>query len=89
MNFLKKLFGGGGTETAAPKTQSEVYEGFTITPGPINEGGEYRIAALIEKDGRSHQLIRADTTRDPDDATESSVLKAKQMIDEQGDGIFR
>ena len=85
MSILKKLFG-GGTPPEPPKP--ETYQGFAITPNPNNEGGRYRIGALIEKDGKTHQLIRADTLDDLDSAITASVNKAKQMIDEQGDRLF-
>jgi hypothetical protein len=86
MSFLKKLFGGGN---AAPrKAASESYNGFTITPQPVKEAHGYRIGALIEKDGQSHQMIRADTYAAPDIASDASVAKAKQMIDQMGDKLF-
>ena len=85
MSILKKLFG-GGPPPEPPKP--ETYQGFAITPNPANEGGRFRIGALIEKDGKSHQLIRADTLDDLASATEASVRKARQMIDEQGDRLF-
>lgn len=85
MSILKRLFGGG---TSAPEPKSETYNGFTITPTPIREGSRFRISALIEKDGKSHTLIRADVLEDLAAANEASVNKAKQMIDEQGDRLF-
>ena len=85
MSLLSKLFGGGGS---APEPKTETYQDFTITPNPAKEQGRYRIGALIEKDGKSHQLIRADTLDDYDSAVTASVGKAKQMIDEQGDRLF-
>lgn len=92
MSFLKKLFGGGG-ETTPTKTESEDYKGYRITVTPIAEGTSYRIAATIEKeiDGvtREHKLIRADTVQGKDEADAASLRKAKQVIDEQGDRIFR
>lgn len=90
MNFLKKIFGGGdsGGDAPGPSAAPILYKDFTITAGPINEGGTYRVAALIEKGERSHQLIRADTTRDFDEAKQTAITKAKQMIDEQGDHLF-
>ena len=84
MSILKKLF--GGTPPEPPKPES--YQGFAITPNPAKEGQGYRIGALIEKDGKSHQLIRADTLESPDAANEASVRKARQMIDEQGERLF-
>ncbi|MFK7869908.1 MAG: HlyU family transcriptional regulator [Roseobacter sp.] len=92
MSFLKKLFG-GGSETPPAKTESEDYEGYRITVTPIAEGTSYRVAATIEKeiDGetKEHKLIRADTVQGKDEAEAASLRKAKQVIDEQGDRIFR
>ncbi|MEM7489589.1 MAG: HlyU family transcriptional regulator [Pseudomonadota bacterium] len=84
--FLSRLFGGGGS---APKPAASVsYEGFDITPQPIQAGSEWRIAARIEKDGKVHEMIRADTLRDRDACAEAALAKAKQVIDQQGDRIF-
>ncbi len=92
MSFLKKLFGGGGSESADTKSKTEAYQGYKITPQPAAEGGAYRVGALIEKevDGevKQHKLIRADTVQGLEAAEEASVRKAKQVIDEQGDRIF-
>ena len=91
MSLFSKLFGGGSG--SAPEAETETYEGFTLTPDPIREGQSWRIAARIEKeiDGetKSHQLIRADTLGDRESAISASVGKAKQLIDEQGDRLFR
>ncbi len=85
MSFFSKLFGGGG---AAPEPKTESYEGFTITPNPAREGSRFRIGAVIEKDGQSHQLIRADMLETLEEANDASIRKAKQMIDEQGARLF-
>lgn len=86
MSLFKKLFGGAGS---APAAEPVHYKDYTIHPEPIREGDQYRISARIEKDGREHKLIRADTISDREQAVDASIGKAKQMIDEQGDGIFR
>ncbi|MEO0860232.1 MAG: HlyU family transcriptional regulator [Pseudomonadota bacterium] len=86
MSILKKLFGGG---LSAPAPASIEHEGYTITPAPVQEATGYRIGAKIEKAGQTHDLIRADTVSDLETATEVSIAKAKQVIDQQGDGIFR
>ena len=93
MSLLSRLFGGksGKPDEAAtpePAGAVEVYKGFRITPRPIREGGQFRVAARIEKDGRGHDRIRADTTSSLDDATKLSLSKARQMIDEQGERLF-
>lgn len=89
MSWFSRLFGGTSGETPATKTPGpEDYKGFAITPAPLREGAVYRIAARIEKDGKVHQLVRADTVASLDQATALSVIKAKQMIDQNGDGMF-
>jgi hypothetical protein len=89
MSLFSKLFGGSG----APKTpEPEEYEGFRIIVDPVKEGGGYRLAALIEKEiggeVKRHRLIRADTFQSQDEARQFSLAKAKQMIDEQGEGLL-
>jgi hypothetical protein len=89
MAWFSKLFGGASSEAAAAApTTSEEYKGFKVTPKPIREGNQYRIAARIEKDGRVHELIRADTVGSQDEAMALSLGKARQVIDEQGERVF-
>ena len=92
MPFWDRLFGKGPAEAPA-SAPSEEHKGFRITPKPIRDGGQYRVAARIEKEVggvlRVHELVRADTLASPDEAKALSLAKARQMIDEQGDGIFR
>lgn len=94
MSLLSRLFGSGsGSEKgSAPQHEPVTYEGFTIHPEPIKEGGTYRVAARIEKEVegeiRSHQLIRADMVSDPDQAATESTRKAQRLIDERGDKLF-
>ncbi|MBF9051469.1 hypothetical protein GTA62_17450 [Roseobacter sp. HKCCD9010] len=88
MSLLSKLFGGG----AKPQEDPEVYKDFRIFPEPQSGPGGYRLAARIEKeiDGevKVHHLLRADTIQSAEEAEAFSIRKAKQVIDEQGDGIF-
>jgi hypothetical protein len=90
MAWFTRLFGGKAEAEAAPAqaAATEEYKGFLVTPTPIREGGQFRIAARIEKDGRRHELIRADTTGSLEDATALSMNKARQIIDEQGERLF-
>ena len=89
MSILSRLF---ASKRSEPKTTAEDYKGFRITPDPIREGSQFRVAARIEKtvDGRErvHQLIRADVMGSLDEATMASLGKAWQIIDEQGDKLF-
>ena len=89
MSFLKKLFGGGGPS----EPEGETYNGYRIIPTLQKESDGYRISARIEKevDGETkvHNMIRADTIASHDDATAATIAKARQVIDEQGDALFR
>ena len=95
MSFLKKLFGGGndGGDGGAASAASVSYEGYTIQPAPLKEGGQFRLAGTITKtvDGeeKTHQFIRADLFSSADDCIEVCIRKGKQLIDQQGDSIFR
>ncbi|WP_439521216.1 HlyU family transcriptional regulator [Marivita sp.] len=91
MSFLKKLFGGGGG--SAPSTPAETHNGYTIYAEPVKDGGTWRIGARIEKeidgDVKSHFMMRADTLQSFEDAAKASVDKARMLVDQQGDTIFR
>jgi hypothetical protein len=88
MSLFSKLFGGG----SKPAKEPEIYKEFRIFPEPQSGSGGYRLAARIEKDvngeTKTHQMIRADQIADPEEAEAFSIRKAKQLIDEQGDGLF-
>ncbi|MGR3794128.1 HlyU family transcriptional regulator [Vannielia sp. SX4] len=85
MSLFSKLFG-GKSQPAGPEPVD--HKGFSITPCPEKAPGGFRIGAMIEKDGQSHHMIRADVIADETDAAEASLRKACQMIDEQGERLF-
>ena len=91
MSLFSRLFGGKpGSE--GPEEAIE-YKDCRIIPEILPEGREYRLAARIEKviggETKVHQLIRADTIAGKEAVVAASVAKAKQVIDEQGDRLFR
>lgn len=94
MSFLKKLFGGsGGSSSGAAKPVEEAdYKGFQIATTPMDEGGQFRVCAMISKevDGemKTHKLIRADMCASAQEASTIALRKAQQMIDEQGERIL-
>ncbi|WP_372882508.1 HlyU family transcriptional regulator [Psychromonas sp.] len=94
MGFFKnitQLFTAKPTPVAVfPATE---YKGFTITPQPMKDGGQFRVAAIIEKgEGeahKQHRFIRSDTLANAEQAAELTLSKCKTFIDQMGDGIFR
>jgi hypothetical protein len=93
MSFFKKLFGGGSGSSGSAKPLAETdYNGFHIATTPMDEGGQFRVCAIItrEIDGeaKTHKLIRADMCSTAQEASDMAMRKAQQMIDERGDGIF-
>jgi len=96
MSFWKRIFGGGGSqEPEGPKTTAEVeHNGFVIRAQPYRAGnGQYQTAGIVMKgEGetlREHRFVRADSFPSIDDATEFSLRKGRQLVDEQGERMFR
>jgi hypothetical protein len=86
MSLFSKLFGGG--KSADPTPEPELYEGFAMTPAPQKSDAGYRIGAIIEKDGKRHDLIRADVIADLETANAASIAKARQTIHQLGARLF-
>lgn len=95
MSFLKRLFGGGGSDESAgsgtPAKQIE-HKGFTIAATPYKNDGQYQTCGVVSKeiDGvlKEHRFVRADRFASLDDAVEVSLRKGQQIVDEQGERIF-
>lgn len=94
VRFLRRLFspGSGASETSRAEASVE-YNGYTITAAPEKEPDGWRLAGAISKgtggDRKVHQLVRADTSPDRDAIVAMTIAKAKRLIDDQGDRLFR
>ena len=98
MSFWKSLLGGkSATERGgdAPKeTLGEPvdYNGFVIRAAPFKSEGQYQTAGIIAKDiagvHKEHRFIRADRHASIDDAMSFSLMKARKIVDEQGERMF-
>jgi hypothetical protein len=92
MSFWKNLFGGGEPKQAAPEPGEE-YKGFTIRPTPMPVGSEFQLSGRIEKeiDGelKTYDFVRADRMSSRDEAISFALAKGRQIIDEQGVGLFK
>ena len=91
MSLLSRLF--GGTSTPKPEAEPEVYKDFRIFVEPVRVASGFRVAARIEKtvagEFKSHHMVCADTCDSAESAHEVTTNKAKMLIDQQGDAIFR
>jgi hypothetical protein len=89
MSIFSKLFG----SKPAPKIEPVLHNDYRIFVDPQSEQGGFRVAAMIERDIegeiKTHQMIRADKCQSKEEAAETSLFKAKMLIDQQGDSIFR
>ena len=94
MSFLKKLFGGGSSDEAAPaKAKKQVeYKGYVIAATPYKEGGQWQTCGTVSKaiDGalKEHRFIRADRFADEESAVDHTIMKGQQIVDQMGDRIF-
>lgn len=92
-SLLRRWFGAAATEDRAPEAEAVEYNGYTIQPTPRSQGGQYLTAGVIRKtfsEGEREQLfIRADTHASHEQACQHALLKGRQLIDEQGDRLFR
>lgn len=93
--FLKKLFGGGSGGdggAGASAEPAEAYGDCMIQAAPQSAGGAWRVAGIITKevDGETLErpFVRADTFPGQDEAKSFSLVKAKQIIDQNGKTLF-
>lgn len=95
MSFLKSLFGlGGKASDEAPSTLKQAeHNGFSIEARPYKEGGQFQTAGLISKtiDGvrKEHKFVRADRFSTIEEAADFALTKGRQIVDEQGERLFR
>ena len=91
-SIWSRLAGDGGQESAIAAEPVE-YKGYRIRPAPYSAGGQYQTAGTIEKDFPSgmkeHRFIRAETHASKDEAVAFAITKGKQIIDQQGDAMFK
>jgi hypothetical protein len=93
MSLFGKWFGRGAGATEASAARTVEHNGFTIEARPYKEGGQYQTAGVVAKDiggeRREHKFIRADRFQSLDEAVEFSLGKGRQLVDEQGERLFK
>ncbi|MFM2478458.1 HlyU family transcriptional regulator [Celerinatantimonas sp. MCCC 1A17872] len=90
-NSLKALLS-TPAPTATKQHESVDYQGFSITPEPIAEKGQYRVAGYIRKtvgeNACEHRFIRSDVCMSEEQAVELTISKCQVFIDQLGEKIF-
>lgn len=94
MGLFNKFFGGGGKSGGDAREGETVdYQGFKITPAAQSQSGQWVTAGVIRKEIggeiKEHRFLRADTHTSAEAANDFAVIKARQIIDEQGERMFR
>jgi len=93
MDTLRNLFRSGAPSAPPPAAEPVEYKGYRITPAPERQASGWNTAGLIARtfeDGvKEHRFVRVDTHSSKDDAIAFSITKAQQIIDEQGERLFR
>ena len=97
-DMLRGLFGGGqaggrtGTSAAPAPAEPVEYNGYVIVPAPRQDKGMWYVSGSITPadadDDRTHSFIRADNSPDRDQCIELTVMKARQIIDLEGERMF-
>ena len=93
LKSLARLFGRTPSEQGEAPMDAVEYKGYRIRPAPYPATGGFQTAGTIEKDFpdgvKEHRFIRAETHANRDDAAQFAVAKGKQIVDQQGDGMFK
>jgi hypothetical protein len=91
MKFLRGLGGEKSEETS--KHEAVEYKGFSVVATPRKAPGGWTTEGVISKEvgenTRSERFIRADMLMSEDEAVDYSVAKARKIIDEQGERLFK
>ncbi len=91
-SLLKSLWQRLSAGGAAAEAEPVPYNGYLIRPTPFARGGGYQTCGVITKEIagelKEHRFIRAETHPSREGASEFSLAKARQLIDEQGDRLF-
>lgn len=94
LRFLRGLIAGSASNAdSAVNAEPVSYAGYTIVATPRKVAAGWTTEGNISKEIggtlKSQHFIRVDTHGNKDDAISLSIQKAKKIIDEQGDALFK
>lgn len=84
---FKKIFSSDSAHSN--NAQTHTYKDFTVQTNPVKTANGYRVNGIISKAEQSHEFIRADMAHGLESAHALTLSKAKQAIDQMGDGLFK
>lgn len=88
-----RLMGSDAAAGSGTQAESFEYKGFTIRPACRRDGGQWLTVGIIAKqvgdELKEEEFIRADKYASKEDAEACAITKGRQIIDEQGDRLFR
>lgn len=92
--FFKRLFGSAANENEPQGNDpDEVYKEVELFARPVGEGGQWRVAGMLRKqiDGEAveRNFVRADLLPDKETARSMTLDKARMIIDQNGDSLWR
>lgn len=91
LKFLRGL--GGGKSDPPARREAVDYKGFSIVATPRKAPGGWTTEGVISKQAGeatlSERFIRADVLMSEEEAADYAVMKARKIIDEQGERLFK
>ena len=91
MGLFSRLF--GSSSKKEPVIEAIEYKTYLIYPNSGADGSQFRIAGKVTKEIngelKEHRFIRSDVISSKNDADELMLRKAKMLIDQMGDSIFK
>lgn len=91
MGLFSRLF--GSSTATEPTVEPVEYKSFLIYPNSETDGSQFRIAGKLTKEIngelKEHRFIRSDVISSKANADELMVSKAKVLIDQLGDSLFK
>ena len=87
MAFWSKWFSSSAESSESIKSLE--YKGFMIEAMPYKEGGQWQLAGVVSKDGKSHRFVRADKFSSAEEAADIALSKGQLIVDQLGEGMFK
>jgi hypothetical protein len=92
LRFLRRRSANDDGSTLGAIAAREDYRGFELLARPVREHGQWRLAGTVRRGNgdaaADYDFVRADTMADHDECVRMCLVKARQLVDEQGERLF-